>query len=104
MLIANNYSAGYTGNPASPDINVEGIDVVYTNGYPDGNSIAPLAGITAPDYGGAVNGDGSVTLYPDANHTSCTIIYTPAAAPSGSPPVYSQPTYDATGLTLSNCG
>jgi MSHA pilin protein MshA len=97
LLIANNYATDYTGNPAAPDINVEGVDVVYTNGYPDAASIAVLAGVAAPDYVAAVAA-GVATITPDASHASCSIVYTPAAAAN------TQPTYDISGLVVANCG
>ena len=102
LLIANGYATGYSGNPGvttpvGPDINVEGVDAVYVFGYPDATSIAALAGITSPDYVTTVAA-GSVTITPDVNHTSCSIIYTPAAAANV------QPTYDISRLIEANCG
>ena len=105
LLLANGYPAAYNADPNNPDINVEGTNVVYTYGYPDVNSIAPLAGLAAPDYVISVDG-GTTVIVPDANHTNCKIIYRPAVAPtttSNGAPVYYQPTYDVSQLTVEYC-
>jgi MSHA pilin protein MshA len=98
ILIAKSYPADYSGNPpAANDINIEGTDVVYVNGYPADTSIMALAGITAPDYVTAGGSGTTETAYPDANHATCQIVYTEAAAAGN------QPTYDVTALTTANC-
>jgi MSHA pilin protein MshA len=110
LALANGLATDHSGAAA---INVEGVSVTLTNGYPAADYIAQLAGIggTATPTASAVFGDyyvtavsaTSITLAPDANHTSCTVQYNTAAAATGTPPVYSQPTY-ATSLTETNCG
>ena len=96
ILLANGYATDYTGNPAAPDINVEGTDVLYVNGYPDNVSIAALAGITLPDYVIVAPAGATATIQPDANHATCQVVYTEAA-------VGAQPTYNIAGLTVANC-
>ncbi len=101
LLLANGYPADYNGNPGStppagPDINIEGTDVVYVNGYPDDASIAALAGIAAPDYVIAPLAGNTEGIQADANHATCQVIYTEAA-------LGFQPSYDITGLTIANC-
>jgi len=102
LLIANNYGTAASIDPANPDINVEGTNVVYVNGYPNAASIAPLAGVTATDYVVATNG-ATTTITPDANHGACTITYTEAIAPVGNPLVYSPPAFADGGLIVDNC-
>lgn len=97
ILIANGYAADFTGNPAAPDINVEGTDVVYVNGYPADTSIAALAGIALPDYVTAALAVNTEGVRPDTNHAACQIVYTEAAAAN------TAPTYDVSGLTTANC-
>lgn len=98
-LIARGFDVSFTGTPA-PAIVVEGITVVYTNGYPDVTTIVPLAGL-APDYV-TVGLTAPRIAAPDANHTGsvaasdCTISYTAAAAAN------TQPTYTAT-ASLATC-
>lgn len=106
LLLANNYKAEFTGNPgvtvpAGADINVEGVDVVYANGYPDAGSIAALAGVTAPDYVVAAVAGTTVTITPDLQHPNCTVIYNEANAPAGT--VLSQPVFNNNGLSVLNC-
>lgn len=96
VLLANGYPTDYTGNPAAPDINIEGTDVVYTNGYPDDSVIAALAGISTPDYVVVASTGAQEIIEPDANHGACEVIYVNAAAGA-------QPTYTTTGLTIANC-
>jgi MSHA pilin protein MshA len=107
LLLANEYAANYTGNPAAPDINVEGVDVAYVVGYPTAATIAPLAGI-GPTTATAATGQlgdyyvssvtaTDLTLIPDSTHTSCSIIYTPATA------ITITPVYDTSNLTVANC-
>ncbi len=98
MLVARGYSASYTGTPG---IVIEGVNVVYANGYPDVTSIVALAGLAAPDY--VLTGlTAPAIAAADSGHTGtggtgdCTISYTvPAAANS-------QPTYGI-GATLATC-
>jgi len=62
-------------NPVSPQT-FEGVAVTFVNGYPNAASIAPVAGITAPDY--TVTTAGTVaTVTVTAN---CTASYTQAAS------------------------
>ena len=96
MLVSRGYAADFSGNPAAPDINIEGVDVVYANGYPDNTVIAALAGIAAPDYVIDTPNATTATIQPDAGHTACQAIYTEAAAGA-------QPTYNVAGLTVANC-
>lgn len=105
LLLANGYGAAFNADPGDPDINVEGTNVVYTYGYPDVNSIAPLAGLAAPDYVIKVEG-GTTVITPDTNHPDCKIVYTPAVAPTttgAGAPVYYQPTYNISWLIVANC-
>lgn len=83
-LITRGFDSSFTGTPV-PAIVMEGVAVVYTNGYPDAATIVPLAGLAAPDY--VITGlTAPQVAAPDANHigataaTDCTISYTPAAA------------------------
>jgi MSHA pilin protein MshA len=93
QLLTSGFSATYT-NAASP-FSIEGVAVIFTNGYPTSGTIAALAGIIAPDYTTAVAGT-VATITPDANHAACSITYTQAAAGS-------TPTYSNAGLTAANC-
>lgn len=99
-LITRGFDASFTGTPA-PAIVMEGITVVYTNGYPDVATIVPLAGLVAPDY--VIAGLTAPRIAaPDANHigaaaaTDCTISYTAAAAAN------TLPTYGIA-ATLATC-
>lgn len=96
MLVSRGYAADFSGNPSAPDINIEGVDVVYANGYPDNTVIAALAGIAAPDYVIATPNATTATIRPDANHAACQVSYGEAAAGA-------QPTYNVAGLTVANC-
>lgn len=96
LLLANGYPTDYTGDPAAPDIVVEGTNVVFTAGYPDDQSIAALAGITSPDYVIVASTGAQEIIQPDANHATCQIIYLNAVVPN-------QPTYNIAGLTVANC-
>ena len=96
ILVSRGYAADFSGNPAAPDINIEGVDAVYANGYPDNTVIAALAGITGPDYVIVTPNATTASVQPDANHAACQVIYTEAAAGA-------QPTYDVAGLTEANC-
>ncbi|MEA5098179.1 MAG: type II secretion system protein [Burkholderiaceae bacterium] len=121
VALANGLAADASGAAA---INVEGVAVTLTNGYPSGQYILQLAGIgsgaaatPAVPTAGAAYGDyyvtavaaGAITLAPDANHiaapNNCTITYTAAAAAGGTAaaPVYYQPTYNSANLTTANC-
>ena len=111
LVLANNYAI----DESVKTLNVEGVVASLTNGYPASSSIAALAGIGgAADVATASTALGdyyvvsvtgtALTLAPDANHTSCTIVYTAAAAKSAAtPPVYYQPTY-TNNATEGNCG
>lgn len=101
ILLASGYPTDYNGNPGTtvpigPDINIEGTDVIYVNGYPDDASIAALSGITAPDYVVAALAGNTEGIQADANHAACQIVYTEAI-------VGAQPSYDIAGLTVANC-
>ena len=94
MLISRGYSSSYT-NAASP-FSIEGVAVIFTNGYPTAGTIADLAGI-AQDYDLGAVAAGALPIRADANHTTCSFTYTEAAAAD------TQPTYGVGGLTLTNC-
>lgn len=94
QLLTAGYSATYT-NAASP-FTIEGVAVIFTNGYPTAGTIASLAGISTPDYAAPSVAGSVATITPDSNHASCSVSYTEAA--SGS-----QPTYSNSGLTAANC-
>jgi MSHA pilin protein MshA len=101
LLLANGYPTDYNGDPGTtapvgPDINIEGTNVLYVNGYPDDASIAALSGIAAPDYVIAALAGNTEGIQPDANHAVCQIVYTEAVAGA-------QPTYNIAGLTVANC-
>lgn len=98
-LIARGFDASFTGTP-SPAIVIEGVTVVYENGYPNAATIVPLAGLDS-DY--ITSGLTAPRIAaPDSGHigattaTDCTIGYTPAAAAN------TQPTYTVY-ATLENC-
>ncbi|MBS1187477.1 MAG: type secretion system protein [Burkholderiaceae bacterium] len=122
LLLANGYQTNQSGDPGAgalstgPDINVEGVNVVYQLGYPDTTTILPLAGLGAQAGGGVVApvavgtantvlGDfyvvnvtaGVVTLAPDAQHGACSITYTEATAATVTP------LYGANNLIVANC-
>jgi MSHA pilin protein MshA len=95
-LLAKGYSSGYTGNPNSPDINMEGTDVQYVNGYPRREDIAALAGITGTDYSGPdLSVAGSARVFADVNHGACGVTYIEAAGNN-------QPTYTLN-LSATDC-
>lgn len=96
ILLTRGYAADFTGNPAAPDISIEGVDVTYTNGYPDDSVIAALSGIAAPDYVVNASTGAQEIIEADANHAACEVIYINAAANA-------QPTYNIAGLTEANC-
>jgi MSHA pilin protein MshA len=58
-------------NPVSPQT-FEGVAVTFVNGYPNAASIAPVAGIAAPDY--TVTTAGTTTTVTVT--TNCTATYT----------------------------
>lgn len=98
-LLTRGFDANFTGTP-SPNIVIEGTVVAYTNGYPDANSIIPLAGL-GTDY--VITGLTAPRIAaPDSSHTGasagtdCTIGYTPPALTN------TQPTY-VLNATVSNC-
>lgn len=114
ILLTNGYPADYSGNPGvtgsnTPDINVEGIDVVYVNGYPAATSILPLAGLTEDvDYGyiSSQSTPSSTVLLAgeisaDAMHQKCKIIYTPPKPRENL--ILFRPTFDTSFLTVENC-
>lgn len=96
QLLSSNYPSTFTGDPASPDINIEGVNIRYANGYPDSRDIAALGGVIGPDY--ILNQTGTqMDISPDSNHPTCRIIYIDATAATV------VPTYDITGLSVANC-
>lgn len=96
-LITRGSAADFTGNPAgAQDVNLEGVDVVFVNGYPDAATIAAAAGVLAADFTIAVAAP-VTTITPDANHAACSITYTQAAGTN------TLPTYSAVNLTVANC-
>ena len=116
LALASNQAADVTGAGL---INVEGVAVTLTNGYPSAQYIAQLAGLApttaatpAVPTAAAAYGDyyvtavsaTSISIAPDANHTACLVTYNTAAAANtaATPPVYYQPTY-TTALTVANC-
>jgi MSHA pilin protein MshA len=102
QLLTRAFSPGATVTAAASGITMEGAQVGYVNGYPDAASIAPIAGVAAPDFAAPTVAGTVVTFAPDANHNgtggnpACTFTYTQAAAGV-------QPTYNVTNLTLANC-
>lgn len=95
-LLSKGYASDFTGDPASPDINMEGTNVTYTNGYPKATDIAGIAGIAATDYSGPdTTVTGAAKISADVNHVSCSVTYTEAAANN-------QPTYTLN-LTTTDC-
>ena len=98
QLLVRNNAADLTGNPAGAnDVNLEGVDVIFANGYPTSGTIAAVAGLTAPDYVLAVAGT-VLTVTPDAGHPACSITYTQAAASN------TAPNYGVAGITVpANC-
>lgn len=102
VLLANNYAANYTGNPAAPDINIEGVDVVFANGYPADTSIAALAGIIVPDDYSSAAGTGTSEIFsPDANHAACQVVYNEAVVDALGNPV--TPVVTTAALSVANC-
>lgn len=97
QLLVRNNAADLTGNPAGAnDVNMEGVDVVFVNGYPNAATIGQVAGLAATDYV-QVAGGATLTVTPDASHAACSIIYTQAAGSN------TLPTYNVAGLTVANC-
>jgi len=94
QLLVSGFSSTYT-NAASP-FSIEGVAVIYTNGYPTAGTIAQLAGIVTPDYPAPTVGGGIATITADTNHAACAVTYTEATA--GNPP-----TFGVAGLTTANC-
>ena len=94
QLLVSGLSATYT-NAASP-FSIEGVAVIFTNGYPTAGTIAQLGGITTPDYPAPTVGGSVATITADTNHAACAVTYTEATA--GNPPVYGNG-----GLTAANC-
>ncbi len=97
MLLTRGFDANLTGTP-NPAIVIEGVTVVYTNGYPDVASIVPLAGLSSDFVTTGLTAPRIAA--PDLSHTSgttdCTIGYAVPAA------VNTQPTYTVN-ATLANC-
>jgi MSHA pilin protein MshA len=97
QLLSSNYPSTFTGDPTSPDINIEGVNAHYDNGYPASLDIATLAGAIGPDF--ILNQTGTqMEISPDSNHPTCRIVYIDATAATV------VPTYDITGLSQANCG
>ena len=101
QLLVRNNAADFTGNPAGAfDVNLEGVDVVFANGYPNAATIAPVAGVTSvvptPDFVIATAGT-VTTITPDAAHAACSVTYTQA------PGSNTLPAYSGAGLTVANC-
>lgn len=94
QLLVTGLSSTYT-NAASP-FSIEGVAVIFTNGYPTAATIGQLAGVTSPDYPAPTVAAGVATITADTNHATCAVTYTEAAA--GSAPVFGN-----TGLTAANC-
>ena len=104
VLLASGYRTDHTGDPNAPNINVEGTNVVYVNGYPNAATIAPLAGLVATDY--VITAAAPiVTITPDANHPNCSIIFNEALPAGGTAvnPIYNQPVFNTANLTVANC-
>lgn len=85
---------------ATGTITMEGVATPLVNGYPDVAATAAASGIVIAagglaDYTTAVAG-AVLTVTPDANHASCAVTYTEAAANAA-------PAIDATALTTANC-
>jgi MSHA pilin protein MshA len=97
MLLTRGFDASFTGTP-SPAIVIEGVTVVYVNGYPDVNSIVPLAGLTSDFVTAGLTAPRIAA--PDSSHTGggtdCTIGYAVPAATN------TQPAYTVN-ATLANC-
>lgn len=101
QLLTKGYGANFSGTPASPAFTIEGVTPVYTNGYPTAGTIAQLAGIdTVQDYTVTVDNTATpntATVAPDANHASCSVVYSESTAAN------TPPTYSTAGLTAANC-
>lgn len=96
-LLTRGNAADFSGDPAGAyDVNMEGVNVVFVNGYPNAASIAAVSGVVATEYTIAVAG-ATATITPDAGHAACAITYTQAAASN------TLPTYGNAGLTIANC-
>jgi MSHA pilin protein MshA len=99
QLLVRQNAADLTGNPAGAnDVNLEGVDVTFSFGYPLATAaqIGAIAGLNASDYVMTAAGT-TLTITPDAAHAACSITYTQAAASN------TLPTYGAAGLTVANC-
>lgn len=100
VLVARGFDSNFTGTP-SPAIVVEGVTVVYSNGYPDVTSIISLAGLSAPEYVTSSLTNPRIAA-PDSSHTGstastdCTIGYAPPTV-ANTPPTY------LINATLANC-
>lgn len=103
QLLTKGYSSSFTGTPASPAFTIEGVTPVYVNGYPNANTITQLAGAdNVQDYTVVVGAvappaPNTATATPDANHSSCSVVYTESAVADA------LPTYSNSGLTVANC-
>lgn len=96
-LLTRGNAADFSGDPAGAnDVNMEGVNVVFVNGYPNAASIAAVSGVVAAEYTIAVAAP-TTTITPDAGHAACAITYTQAAASN------TLPTYGNAGLTIANC-
>lgn len=79
---ANMTHGKYLINPVSPQT-FEGVAVAFVNGYPNAASIAPVSGLTAPDY--TITTAGTTTTVTVT--TNCTASYTEATS-AILPPTY----------------
>lgn len=71
---------------ASAQVTMEGATIGMANGYPTAASIGLASGLTSGDYVLVASGT-TLTVTPDATHTSCSVTYTESAA-AGTAPVY----------------
>ena len=100
MLLTKGYPADFSGNPgpagSATDINVEGTDVAYVNGYPAAPVILALSGLAPPDFASAGGSPTSAVALPGNAQPDCQVVYHEALP--GLPP-----TYDSSALTPANC-
>src|SRR4029077_6067110 len=93
------------GLATSTAVVMEGITVNMVNGYPAAASVAPAAGISAPDFNvGAVTGVAGVNqirISTDSGHPNCALVYQEAAA--GAPPIYTNSLDPANVTDRANC-
>ncbi len=93
------------GLAPSTAVVMEGVIINMVNGYPAAASIAPAAGIAAPDYNvGAVTGVAGVNqirISTDGGHPNCAVVYQEAAA--GSSPIYTNSLDPSNVTDRANC-